>query len=252
MRISRKLARKIKRIFSKEDKNNIKRRVVKEVLKDIDKEARGGKGGTYIPHYYEVILPKEEEEIVCELKDELKRVIKGEVEEYLSRNAFKLRDNLEVKFNFSKSIDRDIQVNRSFLIEDLRIDDTKDDGTKVFKALNIDTKLSRTDATVKISKLRVDESYLKVIEEGREVKCYKIDSVETNIGRQRSNEVVVSDHNVSRVHAQIVNKVYYYSIIDLNSTNGVVVNGEFVKEKRLFDQDKIVLGETQFIFSLKG
>jgi diguanylate cyclase (GGDEF)-like protein len=42
----------------------------------------------------------------------------------------------------------------------------------------------------------------------------------------------------------------YWTLTDLNSTNGTVVNGQLVKEIRLNDGDKIVIGDHLFRFDL--
>jgi len=51
-------------------------------------------------------------------------------------------------------------------------------------------------------------------------------------------------HRVSKKHAKIIllkNKLY---IVDLNSTNGVIVNSESVEKKELKKGDIIKLGES--------
>ena len=61
-------------------------------------------------------------------------------------------------------------------------------------------------------------------------------------------EVVLSDNNVSRRHAEIRLQEDHYVLVDLGSTNGTKVNGARVKERVLADGDEIALGKTQLRF----
>lgn len=70
----------------------------------------------------------------------------------------------------------------------------------------------------------------------------------TRIGRLSDNEIQVADSNVSRVHAEIVRNRSFYTIYDHESKNGVLVNGQLVREKRLAPNDEIQVGGTLFLF----
>jgi FhaA, N-terminal domain/FHA domain len=68
------------------------------------------------------------------------------------------------------------------------------------------------------------------------------------IGRSRECDVTVTDPNVSRRHAEIRRENGSYWIVDLESTNGVEVNGERVERARLEHDDLVVLGTTELRF----
>ena len=68
------------------------------------------------------------------------------------------------------------------------------------------------------------------------------------IGRQAECDVVLSDTNVSRKHAEVRRQGEEYVLIDLGSTNGSKVNGARVKEHPLNDGDEITLGKTLLRF----
>jgi hypothetical protein len=67
----------------------------------------------------------------------------------------------------------------------------------------------------------------------------------TTVGRSRDCDVVVPDPNVSRVHAEIRQVGVDYFVVDMDSTNGVIVNGQAVKRHALTDGDVITLGTTE-------
>ena len=64
------------------------------------------------------------------------------------------------------------------------------------------------------------------------------------LGRQNKNAIPLDDVGASREHARIYRKDGRYALIDLNSKNGVFVNGERVERCVLADQDEIQIGET--------
>jgi pSer/pThr/pTyr-binding forkhead associated (FHA) protein len=71
------------------------------------------------------------------------------------------------------------------------------------------------------------------------------------IGRSRDCDVVVSDPNVSRRHAELRRGEAGWSVVDLGSTNGVKVNGQRVAEGRLQAGDRITIGVTDLTFELE-
>jgi pSer/pThr/pTyr-binding forkhead associated (FHA) protein len=68
------------------------------------------------------------------------------------------------------------------------------------------------------------------------------------IGRAPECNIQLHDTNVSRRHAEIVPRGTGYALVDLNSTNGVRVNGLRVAEQVLIDGDEILVGNTRMIF----
>jgi FHA domain-containing protein len=67
------------------------------------------------------------------------------------------------------------------------------------------------------------------------------------IGRLADCQVVLSDPNVSRRHAEIRkgDEAGGHVVVDLGSTNGTKVNGTLIKNHRLRDGDEITVGATR-------
>jgi pSer/pThr/pTyr-binding forkhead associated (FHA) protein len=68
------------------------------------------------------------------------------------------------------------------------------------------------------------------------------------IGRSPTNQLVLDDPQVSRVHAQLRAIDGAFTIIDLDSTCGTLVNGEPVTQVALRAGDTIVLGDSTLIY----
>jgi hypothetical protein len=71
------------------------------------------------------------------------------------------------------------------------------------------------------------------------------------IGRSRECDVVLSDPNVSRRHAELRRDENGWHAVDLGSTNGVKVNGRRVDQVVLRDGDRITVGVSDLIFELE-
>ena len=68
------------------------------------------------------------------------------------------------------------------------------------------------------------------------------------LGRLPDCDVVLSDPNVSRRHAEFRRRGNDFIVVDLGSTNGTRVNGAGVRERQLADGDEITLGGSKIRF----
>lgn len=68
------------------------------------------------------------------------------------------------------------------------------------------------------------------------------------IGRLSSSDVVLSDANVSRRHAELRRQGGEWVLADLGSTNGTLVNGKLAREHRLSDGDRLTFGTSELTF----
>ena len=69
-----------------------------------------------------------------------------------------------------------------------------------------------------------------------------------SIGRLPECDIVLSDPNVSRRHAEVRRRGNDFVVVDLGSTNGTKVNGAGVRERVLLDGDEITVGGTHIRF----
>ncbi len=78
-------------------------------------------------------------------------------------------------------------------------------------------------------------------------KC-ELTAQRTTIGRKPTNTIVVDDTVSSSYHCEIVRGLNGYTIRDLGSTNGTLVNREMVTEAQLTHGARIRIGNTRFVF----
>jgi FHA domain-containing protein len=70
----------------------------------------------------------------------------------------------------------------------------------------------------------------------------------TRIGRGADSDLRIDDPGISRDHAEVRRQGGDVTIVDLGSTNGIVVNGRRVSQARLEDGAAVMLGSTAMTF----
>jgi hypothetical protein len=80
-------------------------------------------------------------------------------------------------------------------------------------------------------------------------KTLRVDKRRVLLGRSRECDIQVEDANVSRRHAELRQEGSTYWIVDLDSTNGVEVNGKRVKRAKLESGDTFTVGSTEIAFT---
>jgi hypothetical protein len=80
-------------------------------------------------------------------------------------------------------------------------------------------------------------------------KTLHVDKRRVVLGRSRECDIQVEDPNVSRRHAELRQEGSAYWIVDLDSTNGIEVNGRRVQRAKLESGDMFTVGSTEITFS---
>jgi ABC-type multidrug transport system ATPase subunit/predicted component of type VI protein secretion system len=90
-------------------------------------------------------------------------------------------------------------------------------------------------------------AYLEIVWPDGEIEEYRVKSQSTSIGRQPDNNQIVVPQkftSVSRKHMEIIQKGFSFQLVDLNSANGVFLNGIRMDEPAfLNDGDTIAIGD---------
>jgi hypothetical protein len=77
----------------------------------------------------------------------------------------------------------------------------------------------------------------------------RVDKRSVLLGRSRECDIQIEDANVSRRHAELRQEGTSFWIVDLDSTNGLEVNGKRVKRAKLDPGDSFTIGSTELTFS---
>jgi hypothetical protein len=102
-------------------------------------------------------------------------------------------------------------------------------------------------------KLVAPEPALRVLlrQEGGSELAYPLGR-RTTVGRTPENDIQIDTTFVSRHHAVLLSNSDHCIVEDLNSTNGVLVNGRRVGRQILHDGDTVTVGRTEFIYQQRS
>lgn len=87
-----------------------------------------------------------------------------------------------------------------------------------------------------------------IVSKGKPIDQLVLSKDVTSIGRKSDSDISIKDPAVSGSHAQLQKVGPNYLIQDLNSTNGVHVNGRAVKQHVIKNEDIVTIGEHQLKF----
>jgi pSer/pThr/pTyr-binding forkhead associated (FHA) protein len=111
--------------------------------------------------------------------------------------------------------------------------------------------LEITSDSVRPSEVAEQKATLRILLPTGDLFDRELTRIETQLGKNPRNDLVIADSSVSTTHAVIRNDNGVYSVSDLGSRNGTYVNGERITEPRKLQHgDVIGLGLTKLTFRL--
>ncbi|MGI8420903.1 MAG: FhaA domain-containing protein [Gaiellaceae bacterium] len=99
---------------------------------------------------------------------------------------------------------------------------------------------------VSAEELGMEREVITLTAEGR---THEITKRRVVLGRSKECEIQLADPNVSRRHAELRQEGAGYWMIDLDSTNGIEVNGRRTKRAKLENGDRVTIGSTEVVFA---
>lgn len=169
------------------------------------------KGRTIVPNAVQITVSATDAERFDQIHESLERELADAAREHARDEGYSFMGPVEVS-----------------LVTDDRL------GTGAFR---IDTRLREGEGGVGAGAIVLPDRERFVLD----------DDVAT-IGRLPDCEILLSDSNVSRHHAEIRPRGDGFVLVDLGSTNGSKVNGVRVTERVLRDGDELTFGNTRLHF----
>jgi pSer/pThr/pTyr-binding forkhead associated (FHA) protein len=84
--------------------------------------------------------------------------------------------------------------------------------------------------------------------EGKIDLAFPIEGTRITFGREDDNMIQLPHPNVSKHHGVILRTAAGWAVQDLNSANGVLINGKRVERAELKDQDRVQIGPYELHF----
>ena len=89
---------------------------------------------------------------------------------------------------------------------------------------------------------------LEMLDSGTDAPRFELDRDQVLVGRTTSNDIILHDPKVSRVHARFERNGDTYTVVDLDSTNGTWINERRINEAVLSNNDIIRVGTVRLLF----
>ena len=157
-------------------------------------------------------------------------------------NVDDLGDHLD--FNLSNEDDFSLD-NQPPIADEYSIDDMEFDSIEAMEGPNFDTGTNSSSVDARSAILLRDEG-------SPNEAMFSFTGDTYTIGRSQDNDIQIkNDSKVSRHHCKLSKKSGHFYIEDQHSSNGTLVNGELISERRLYGGEEIKIGETVFRFSLQ-
>jgi hypothetical protein len=223
--------------------------LARKLVKEMDDHRMVSVSRVYVPNEYTVYLSTADRNQFSSYEESLK----GELQEYLGEHARREGYDLLTVPEVLFETDDDLSVGEFGIATRLVQDRSQavPTGAPPSQAHPGATMVYKPQQpppaeTVSAEELGVQRERVTLTANGA---SHEVDKRRTVIGRSKECDFQVVDPNVSRRHAELRQEGTAYWIVDLDSTNGVVVNGRRLKRAKLESGDKITLGSTELVFA---
>ena len=224
--------------------------VGRRILREMAENKTVSVNKIYAPNDFRVAMGAEDHKRFAQMEAGLQREFSDLVIDQAKQNRWNLMGTPKIRFELEESLGRgEFQVEAGLSADPdaqaprVSTREPRGGDAGATAAISLDTAdrmgLERSGAELVV----VDDS-------GKPRERISITRSPVVIGRLSTNDVVLSDPNVSRRHAELRRSGDEWTIVDLGSTNGTMVNGKLAKEHRLSNGDRISFGSSELEFRL--
>jgi Protein of unknown function (DUF3662)/FHA domain len=224
--------------------------LARKLAKEMDAHKTASVQRVYVPNEYTVFLSKQDRSKLEGYERSLEQELSGYLLEHARRRGYDLLTRPAVEF----STDERLRLGE-FGIQARLVKPPAHEGesprqgeeghTMVYSAVRERPRQKRPERGVEA--LVATRAVVSLGD-----RRYVLEGPRATIGRSKSAECVLSDPNVSRRHAELRRSDSGdWQIVDLDSTNGIKVNGRRVASTRLSPGDQVTVGTTTFQFDIE-
>jgi hypothetical protein len=223
--------------------------LARKLQKEMDEHRNVSVSRVYVPNEYSVYLGPQDREQFADYEAALAEELQGYLAEHARREGYALLTSPRVLFQTDDDLDvgefgiatRMVQPERRGPRRDEPAGQAEPGHTMVYKP----KQAPQPTQAVSAEELGVESERVTLQWDGGR---RELDKRRVLIGRSRECDVQLEDANVSRRHAELRQEGASYWLVDLDSTNGVEVNGRRLKRAKLEDGDRVTMGATDLVF----
>ena len=235
--------------------------LIKALEREVVLQEKKTPDGLIVPNDYTILLSEED----CH-RLSAARIIKA-LYEAVEKKI--IRENCFMDGNLGVHIEKMFEGDEAILVRSKYIDDSRSDDDTIDLESNVLSKTLVEDTLVDENEKTLIASRTKIISSIKTVMPRRIEydiamlSVKDSeklelvlgerqvyIGRRDSNDLVLEDEGISRVHAYISYERHRHVIRDAGSLNGTFVNKKSIEKHILRHGDKITIGNATLIYEV--
>lgn len=221
--------------------------IARKLAREMEEHQSHSVSRVYVPNEYAVYLSPEDRGRVAGFERELRDELSGYLLEHARRERFALMSKPVVEF---RTDDR-LRLGE-FGIQARLVEPSEDPASEPSQGAAGHTMIYSAAERLQEpleQRARTRNARALLVTDGRRL---VVGAAGATIGRSRSCDVVLDDANVSRRHAEVRPRGGGWFVADLDSTNGVAVNGVRIEAAHaLRPGDRIELGTTVLTFELE-
>ncbi|HEV8686033.1 MAG TPA: DUF3662 and FHA domain-containing protein [Gaiellaceae bacterium] len=248
--IEHKIEALVEGVFGRAFRTNVQPvELARKLAKEMDDHRQVSVSRVYVPNEYGVFLSTGDRAQF----EGYEQSLVGELQEYLSEHARREDYALLSTPKVAIDTDEDLEVGEfgiaTRMVQPERSADEERDepappveagATMIYKPPTpLDTQAASP------VELGVEREVVALVEDGRR---HEIRKRRTVIGRSKDCDIQLADPNISRRHAELRQEGTAYWIVDLDSTNGIEINGHRMKRAKLDEGDTVTLGSSDLLF----
>jgi hypothetical protein len=214
--------------------------LARKLIKEMDDHKNVSVSKIYVPNEYEVYLSEQDREQFAEYEESLVDELRDYLVEHARREGYVLLSQPRVTFE----TDADLALGEFGIATKMSQRPNAEEPAEPGATMIYKPRQQATEAA-SAEELGVGREVVRLELQGQRI---PIDKRRVVLGRTRDCDVQVNDPNVSRRHAEIRQEGATYWMVDLDSTNGIEVNGRRQKRVKLENGTKLTLGSTDVVF----
>jgi hypothetical protein len=223
--------------------------LARKLVKEMDDHRSVSVSRVYVPNEYTIYLSPGDLEQFSSFEDSLREELQDYLAEHARRERYVLLTPPQVKLESDADLDIGVFGIATRLVrgpgraapEGAPAEQPTPGATMVYKAV------APTDggeaAPVAVEEVR-SNAVLTIAG-----KRHELGGDRAVLGRSKDCDIQVADPNVSRRHAEVRREGDAYTLVDLDSTNGIEVADKRVKRLELHDGSRFTIGSTEIVFT---
>ena len=224
--------------------------LARKLVKEMDDHRNVSVSRVYVPNEYTIYLAPSDREQFESYEDQLKTELSEYLSEHARRENYVLLSRPRVQLETDDDLDKGVfgiatrMVQTGGKTADEPEGEAEPNATMVYKPTAAPPPQA-TEAASSVD-LGIQREIAVLTVDG---KRHEIGKRRVVLGRSKDADVQVPDPNVSRRHAELRQEGATYWLVDLDSTNGIEINGKRVKELTLEDGARFTIGSTEIVFA---